>query len=182
MTRIPFEQISFAVVDDNVHIRRLLRTMLYSFGSRDIHEAEDGVSGLELIELHSPDIIILDLIMPLFDGFDFVRTVRNPRSCRTPRVPIIMLTGYAEKANVIKARDLGVTEFMCKPFSADTLFKRIQSIVESPRDFVESADYFGPVWRQPLVKGKRKHAEPQTETEPVPEKLEYFDEMTEIEL
>ncbi len=123
--------------------------MLYSFGSREIVEAEDGATGLEMIEMHRPDIVILDLIMPLFDGFDFMQMVRNPKSCKTPRVPIIMLTGHAEKGNVLRARDLGVTEFMCKPFSAATLYTRIQAVVEQPRSFVETKDYFGPAWRSP---------------------------------
>ena len=147
MTKIPFEQLSFAVIDDNAHIRRLLRAMLHSFGSREIVEAEDGATGLEVIEMHGPDIVILDLIMPMFDGFDFMQMVRNPKSCKTPRVPIIMLTAHAEKRNVLRARELGVTEFMCKPFSAETLFKRIQSVVQHPREFVETKDYFGPAWR-----------------------------------
>lgn len=147
MTKIPFEQLSFAIIDDNAHIRRLLRAILHSFGSREIVEAEDGASGLEMIEMHGPDIVILDLIMPMFDGFDFMQMVRNPKSCKTPRVPIIMLTGHAEKRNVLRARELGVTEFMCKPFSAETLFKRIQSVVQQPREFIESKDYFGPAWR-----------------------------------
>ena len=149
MASIPFEHLSFALIDDNFHIRRMLRAMLYSFGSREIFEADDGANGLEIIEIHSPDIVILDLIMPLLDGFDFVQMVRNPHSCKYPRVPIIMLTGHAEKRNVLKARDLGVTEFMCKPFSAETLYKRIKCVVEQPRQFVETKDYFGPAWRTP---------------------------------
>lgn len=147
MARIPFERTRFGIVDDNVHIRRLLRTILYSFGSRDIFEAEDGAAGLELIDLHVPDVVILDLVMPVFDGFDFMQVVRNPGACKISKVPIIMLTGHAEKKNVLKARELGVTEFMCKPFSADTLYKRISAIFERPRSFVESKKYYGPEWR-----------------------------------
>lgn len=147
MAKIPFERLSFGVIDDNAHIRRLLRAILYSFGSRQIHEAEDGAAGLEIVDMHDPDVVILDLMMPLFDGFDFVRTVRNPRACKSPRVPIIMLTGHAEKKNVLLARDLGVTEFMCKPFSAETLYKRIEAVVEHPRAFIETANYYGPAWR-----------------------------------
>ena len=147
MAKVPFERLSFAIIDDNAHVRRLLRAILHSFGSREIVEAEDGAAGLEMVEMHGPDIVILDLIMPLFDGFDFMQMVRNPTCCKTPRVPIIMLTGHAEKRNVLRARELGVNEFMCKPFSAQTLFKRIQSVVQHPRDFVETKEYFGPVWR-----------------------------------
>ena len=148
MSKIQFERMSIAIVDDNAHIRRLLRSILHSFGCREVYEAEDGAAGLEILETNRPDIVILDLMMPMFDGFDFIRTVRNPKSCKTPRVPIIMLTGYAEKRNVIEARNLGVTEFMCKPFSADTLYKRIQAVVDNPREFVVSKEYYGPAFRQ----------------------------------
>ena len=153
MARIPFERTRCGIVDDNAHIRRLLRTILCSFGSRDIFEAEDGAAGLELVDLHMPDVVILDLVMPVFDGFDFVQVVRNPGACKIPKVPIIMLTGHAEKRNVLKAREFGITEFMCKPFSADTLYKRISAIFDRPRNFVESKSYFGPEWRTGQTQG-----------------------------
>ena len=185
MIKIPFEHMSFAVIDDNAHIRRLLRSILHSFGCRDVYEAEDGAAGLEVVETHAPDIVIVDLVMPLFDGFDFVRTVRNPKGCKTPRVPIIMLTGHAEKRNVLEARNLGVTEFMCKPFSADTLYKRVQSIVEHPRDFVMSKDYYGPAWRDPSGKqidsATAKKPKATQAADQVAEKIE-LDAFIEIEL
>lgn len=150
MASIKFEKLSFAIIEDNAHVRRLLRTILYSFGCRECYEAEDGASGLEVLDAHQPDIVITDLDMPVFDGFDLVRTIRNPKACKTPMVPIIMLTGYADKSNVLRARDLGVSEFICKPFAADTLYKRIRNIVERPRPFVQKGKYYGPEVRPPL--------------------------------
>ncbi len=151
MARIDFDRLSFAVVDDNVHMRRLIRTLIYSFGSREIYEAEDGASGLEIVEMYSPDILITDWAMPIFDGLEFVQMIRNPDACKNAYIPIIMLTGHADKRRILQARDSGVTEFLCKPVSANALLERIQSIVLNPRPFVRTNRYFGPEIRQPLV-------------------------------
>lgn len=151
MAKIPFEQLSFAVVEDNVHMRRLIRTLLYSFGSREIYEAEDGATGLEVVEMYSPDILITDWMMPIFDGLEFVQMIRNPESCSNAYIPIIMLTGHCERKRVSSARDAGVTEFLCKPFSAKGLYERVEHIIVNPRPFVRTASYFGPQVRDPLI-------------------------------
>jgi CheY-like chemotaxis protein len=150
MAKIDFDRLSFAVVDDNVHMRRLIRTLLYSFGSREIYEAEDGASGLEIVEMYSPDILITDWAMPIFDGLEFVQLIRNPDACKNAYIPIIMLTGHADRRRVLQARDSGVTEFLCKPVSATALYQRIKSIILNPRPFVRNGSYFGPEIRQPL--------------------------------
>ncbi len=155
MAKIDFERLSFAVVDDNVHMRRLVRTLLYSFGSREIYEAEDGASGLEVVEMYSPDILITDWAMPIFDGLEFIQLIRNPDACKNAYIPIIMLTGHADRRRVLQARDSGVTEFLCKPVSATALLQRIQSIVLNPRPFVRNGSYFGPEVRQPLAAGTK---------------------------
>lgn len=155
MAKIDFERLSFAVVDDNVHMRRLVRTLLYSFGSREIYEAEDGASGLEIVEMYSPDILITDWAMPIFDGLEFIQLIRNPEACKNAYIPIIMLTGHADRRRVLQARDSGVTEFLCKPVSATALLQRIQNIVLNPRPFVRSGGYFGPEIRQPLAGGNK---------------------------
>ena len=149
MAKISFERLSFTVVEDNVHMRRLIQTLLYSFGSREIHEAEDGASGLATLELHCPDILITDWKMPVFDGIEFVRMIRNPDSSANAYIPIIMLTGHCEPEYVIEARDAGVSEFLCKPFTAACLHDRICNIILNPRPFVRTETYFGPQIRQP---------------------------------
>ncbi len=128
MTKVLFDRLSFLVVDDNTYARRLIRTILFSFGSRQVHEAEDGASALELIELHQPDIVVTDLIMPVFDGFDLVRTIRHSKSDYAA-MPIILVTAHAEKKHVLEARKLGVSEFLRKPFSANAFYERVQSIM-----------------------------------------------------
>jgi len=65
MIRIDFNRLRFLLVDDNPHMRRILRTLLNSFGARDVYEAEDGATGLEAFTNHMPDIILCDWAMPI---------------------------------------------------------------------------------------------------------------------
>ena len=144
MTKIAFDELRFVVADDNAHMRRIVRTLLRAFGSREIYEAEDGASGLEAVEAFSPDILITDITMPIFDGIELTRMIRNPDGCRHPFLPIVVLSAYSEKKHVIAARDAGATEFLCKPVSATALYRRIQNVVANPRDFIRTKNYFGP--------------------------------------
>jgi len=144
MIRIDFNRLRFLVVDDNAHMRRILRTLLHSFGTREVYEAEDGASGLEAFMHFIPDIVILDWVMPIFDGLELTQMIRQPGANANPYVAIIMLTGHSEKKRVMAARDAGVTEFLAKPISAKALYQRILSIVVNPRPFVRTRSYFGP--------------------------------------
>ncbi len=139
-----FSHLRFLVVDDNAHMRRIVRTMLNAFGSRDIYEAEDGVRGLELFTHWLPDIIITDLVMPVYDGIALAKMIRQPGCNANPHIPIIMLTCHTEKSHVVAARDAGVTEFLAKPVSAKALYQRIRNIIANPRPFIKSKTYFGP--------------------------------------
>ena len=144
MVRIEFSKLRFLVVDDNAHMRRILRTLLHGFGARDVNEAEDGASGLEAFTHYIPDIIITDWAMPIFDGLELTQMVRQPGANANPYVAIIMLTGHSEKKRVTAARDAGITEFLAKPISAKGLYERIVNVVASPRPFVKTNTYFGP--------------------------------------
>src|SRR5262247_2542152 len=144
MIRIDFNRLRFLIVDDNTHMRRILRTLLHGFGAREVYEAEDGASGLEAFTHFAPDIIITDWAMPIFDGLELTQMIRQPGTNVNPYVPIIMLTGHSERGRVTAARDAGVTEFMCKPISAKSLYQRIFNVVANPRPFIKTKTYFGP--------------------------------------
>ena len=70
--------------------------------------------------------------------------IRQPGANANPYVPIIMLTGHAEKKRVVGARDGGITEFLAKPISAKALYQRIFNVVVNPRPFIKTKTYFGP--------------------------------------
>lgn len=144
MVRIDFNRLRFLVIDDNAHMRRILRTLLHGFGAREVYEAEDGATGLESFTHYVPDIIITDWAMPVFDGLELTQMIRQPGANANPYVAIIMLTGHSEKKRVIAARDGGVTEFLAKPISAKGLYQRIVNVVANPRAFIKTERYFGP--------------------------------------
>jgi CheY-like chemotaxis protein len=144
MVRIDFNRLRFLVVDDNAHMRRIVRTLLHGFGTREVYEAEDGAVGLESFTQYSPDIVITDWVMPMLDGLQMVRKIRQPEGSVNPYVPIIMLSGHSEKKRIIDARDAGITEFMAKPISAKSLYQRVLNVVANPRPFIKTQTYFGP--------------------------------------
>jgi CheY-like chemotaxis protein len=144
MYRIDFNKLRFLICDDNPHMRRILRTLLHSFGAREAYEAEDGATALEMYSHYVPDIVITDWAMPIFDGLELTQMIRQPGANPNPYVAIIMLTGHSEKKRVVAARDAGVTEFLAKPISAKALYQRIMNIVVNPRAFIKTRTYFGP--------------------------------------
>jgi two-component system, chemotaxis family, chemotaxis protein CheY len=144
MVRINFNRMRFLVIDDNAHMRRIMRSLLHGLGTREVYEAEDGAAGLEAFTQYGPDIVITDWVMPIFDGLELVRMIRQPGANANPYVPIIMLTGHSEKNRVLRARDAGITEFLAKPISTTALYERILTLVANPRPFIRTKTYFGP--------------------------------------
>lgn len=144
MVRIDFTRLRFLVVDDNAHLRQIVRTILHGFGARVILDAEDGAAGLEVFNRNQPDIVITDWGMPIFNGIELTQMIRQPGTNPNPFVPIIMLTSHTEKTRVMAARDAGVTEFLAKPISAKALYLRIHNVIHNPRPFIKTENYFGP--------------------------------------
>ena len=146
-----FERLKVLVVEDNAHMRSLLRSLLGSLGMRDIIEANDGDEALMLLRNRKCDLIITDLQMKPMDGLAFTREIRTAQNSPNPFVPIMMMSGHTEKHRVQAARDAGITEFIAKPITAQSLFARIAEIVDRPRPFVRCPSYFGPDRRRKAV-------------------------------
>jgi len=146
------DPVDILVVEDNQNMLSLVRSVLSTLGAKIIHEAVDGPGAIELMTVHQPDIVICDWQMEPMNGLDFVRLIRRDETSRHRLVPIIMLTAHSEMARVKEARDCGVTEFLVKPISAKSIYSRIREIIEHPRPFVNSADYFGPDRRRRQAK------------------------------
>ena len=142
--RVDFTKLRFLIVDDSIYMRRVMKALLHGFGAREVHEADDGASGLEMFMSQVPDVIILDWEMPLLDGLEVTRMIRNPTSSINPFAPIIMVTGHSEKRRVTMARDAGINEFLVKPISPKALYDRIMTVVASPRPYIRTKTYFGP--------------------------------------
>src|SRR4026209_700109 len=87
MVRIDFNRLRFLVIDDNAHMRRIVRALLHGFGARDVYEAEDGAAGLDAFTHHVPDIVLTDWATPIFDGLELTQTIRLPRAAICPSGP-----------------------------------------------------------------------------------------------
>ncbi len=132
------------IVEDNVHMRTLLRSLLKALDIKEIFEATDGDEGFDELHATRPDFVLSDLNMAPVDGLEFTRRVRNAPDSPNPYIPIIMVTGHTEKKYVEAARDAGVTEVLAKPITPHNLYVRIAEIVERPRPFIRSDQFFGP--------------------------------------
>ena len=139
-----FETMKVLIVEDNLHMRALLRGLLSTIGVREILEAGNGGVALNLLRGRKCDLILSDLAMKPMDGLEFTREIRTSRESANPFVPIIMITGHTELKHIHAARDAGVTELIAKPITAKGLFARIAEIIERPRAFVRCETYFGP--------------------------------------
>ncbi|HEY9080351.1 response regulator [Magnetovibrio sp.] len=138
------EQVRFLIIDDNAFSRQLTRRILNQFGAREIHEAENGARAKDEVKSFKPDIIIVDWVMSPVNGMEFVRWLREGPDSPEPFTPVIMVTAYSHLHNIMQARDAGINEFLTKPISAKSLIKRVQSVIEKPRQFVRADEYFGP--------------------------------------
>jgi two-component system, chemotaxis family, chemotaxis protein CheY len=144
------QSIEVLVIDDNPYMRKVVRNLLTCIGVKNVHEAVDGVAGLEAIRMLAPSLVVLDWEMPLLNGAELVRIVRSPGVFSVPDVPIIMLTGHGQRWRVVEAANLGVNEFLKKPVSGKALLDRIVAILTKPRPMVRLGDYYGPEPRKAI--------------------------------
>jgi two-component system chemotaxis response regulator CheY len=153
MSGTGFESLKVLIVEDNGHMRALLRALLGTINIKEIAEAAHGQAAIDTLRERKSDLVLTDLAMKPMDGLEFTRHVRNDPRSPNPFLPIIMITGHTERHRVEQARDAGVTEFLAKPITANHLFGRISEIVERPRAFVRCDSYFGPDRRRRLLDG-----------------------------
>lgn len=144
---VGLESLRVLLVDDNPHMRAIVGTILKGVGVRDLREAQDGADGLQTLRSWPADLAIVDFQMEPLDGVQFTRLVRNSPDSVNPFLPIIMMTGFADRNRVCEARDAGVTEMIAKPLTARAIMARIDAVIQRPRDFVRTPDYFGPLRR-----------------------------------
>ncbi len=110
------------VVDDEPPIQRILRRNL-SMGGYDVLVADNGKQAVEMVQLHQPDLILLDLCLPgEFDGLEVCRQVRQ-----LVQTPIIILSAITEEKQKVEALDLGADDYLTKPFSNDELQARVRA-------------------------------------------------------
>lgn len=139
-----FKAVSILVVDDMKPMLSLVSSLLKIFGFTAIYTADNPEDAFNQFCRYKPDIVLTDWQMQPFDGLEFIRMIRRDPRSPNKFVPVIMMTGYSHRIRVEQARDVGVTEFLVKPFTAKDLFTRVEQLIERPRQFVDSGQFFGP--------------------------------------
>jgi len=128
------------VVDDELKIVQLARDYLEHAGFT-VASASDGREALAWFRANAPDLIVLDLGLPLVDGLDVARAVR-----KTSNVPIVMLTGRGDEADRVAGLELGADDYVTKPFSPKELVARVRAVLRraevaaTPTDVVRAGD------------------------------------------
>jgi two-component system OmpR family response regulator len=115
------------IVDDDPSIRELVRLFLQKEGLA-VEEAVNGVDALERLERAKADLIVLDIMMPKLDGWEFCRQVRQ-----TYEIPMLMLTALSESGHKLKGFELGADDYLVKPFDPLELVARVKALLKRYR-------------------------------------------------
>jgi two-component system chemotaxis response regulator CheY len=117
---------SILVVDDFSTMRRIIKGLLQDLGFANITEADDGLTALSLLKAGNFDLLITDWNMPGMQGVELLRQVRADE--RMKKLPVLMLTAEAKRAQIVAAAQAGVSGYVIKPFTAATLREKIDKI------------------------------------------------------
>ena len=110
------------VADDSSTMRKIILRSLQAVGVTDITEAADGTEAVALFKPGAFDMVLTDWNMPGMTGLEVLQNIRT----QDQKVPVIMVTTEAEKSRVLQAIQAGVTDYLVKPFTADTLREKLE--------------------------------------------------------
>jgi chemosensory pili system protein ChpA (sensor histidine kinase/response regulator) len=118
------------VVDDSITVRRVTQRFLERSGMR-VMTAKDGVDALGILQEHLPDVILLDVEMPRMDGYELTSLVRA--DARLSDIPIVMITSRVGEKHRARALEVGVNDYLGKPYQESQLLDAIEPLVEARR-------------------------------------------------
>ncbi|MEQ8194717.1 MAG: response regulator, partial [Rhodospirillales bacterium] len=161
-----FERLNIFLVEDNAYIRQILESLLRQLKFGRVETASHGAEAIEYFQNFKKiratgeiDIVLSDLVMSPLNGLLLLRWLRTAKESPNRFMPFIMLSGAADHEYVKAARDLGVTEFMAKPFSVASMSRYLLQIIDRPRQYITTQSYFGPDRRRkrsPSTQGERR--------------------------
>ena len=108
------------MIDDEESIRQAVDAGLEFLGDFDVHFAEDGTSGIAAIKQLSPDVVLLDLVLPSISGMDVLEAIRNDDSIDRPQ-RVVLMTGVSDPVPIQHIEELGIDRILAKPFKLEQL-------------------------------------------------------------
>ncbi|MBU2546835.1 MAG: response regulator [Proteobacteria bacterium] len=124
---MPEKDLRILVVDDFATMRRMIKNILKQLGYTHIEEADNGQAAWSLLETREIDLVISDWNMPTMTGLELLKAVRSDE--RFKDLPFIMVTAEGQQENVIEAAQNKVSQYVVKPFNADTIAGKIESVI-----------------------------------------------------
>jgi EAL domain-containing protein (putative c-di-GMP-specific phosphodiesterase class I)/CheY-like chemotaxis protein len=138
------EDASILIVDDNEDNRYTLKRRLKRMGLKNVVEAENGREAINQVELQDFDMILLDIMMPIMDGYEVLKRLRS--ESRFINIPIIMISALSDVEDVVKAIDLGADDYLLKPFNPVLLRAKVEAsllkkrLIEVEKNFYRDYD------------------------------------------
>lgn len=149
--KIDFSVVSFLIVDSNPLSADLTRDILMMLGATQIRHIARSDKVFQAIEESEVDVLITENQMEPISGVNLIKMVRSDPESPDSMMPVIMMPASSEPEFVVAARDAGVSEFVAKPFTVESMYSRMVSAIARPRSFVRTSDYFGPDRRRRQV-------------------------------
>ena len=112
------------MVDDSRTSRKLLRSILEEGGHEIIGEAKDGQEGVKQFQALKPEVVTMDITMPIMDGLEALKNIREEKE----DAKVIMVTAAGQQNKMMDAIKLGASEFVTKPFDADAILKMVEKL------------------------------------------------------
>jgi len=117
------------IVDDFATMRRILKNIMKQIGFSNISEAENGKNALKLLKSEPIDLVLCDWNMPEMAGIDLLNAVRGDDQLKA--MPFVMVTAEAQKENILEAVKAGVSSYIVKPFTAETVEEKLKKVFSS---------------------------------------------------
>jgi len=142
--KMDLSQVRFLLIDPNPLSIELTWDVLAMMGARSIRKCATSDRALAALRSDPFDIVITEWNTTPMNGLEFIDFVRTSPMSPNRLMPILLMTARSEEEYVVQARDRGITEFLAKPFTVESLHRRLVSIVAHPRPFIDAEQYFGP--------------------------------------
>lgn len=119
------------LVEDSAGMRKMVRVMVQKKTDWNLLEAENGVEALEIVAKQRPDLIVLDIMMPKMNGYEFLKHLRKDLS--TAAIPVLVLTALNGSENEVKSFEMGADDYLSKPYNPNVLLARVKRLLQRSR-------------------------------------------------
>ena len=123
------KDLRFLVVDDYSTMRRIVKNLLHDLGYPNVAEADDGKTALPMLQGGGYDFVVTDWNMPGMPGLELLKQVRA--DAKLAKLPVLMLTAEAKREQIVEAAQAGVSGYVIKPFTAETLKQKLDKILDA---------------------------------------------------